>query len=216
MANIESTIRAFSADQVMKLTGLSKRQLVYWDDTEFFKPRFAAGSRTSPYSRIYSFKDVVGLRALGLLRNKYKIPLQHLRKVGEKLREYMHNPWSEIVLYVKGKEVVFEEPDTHRHRSVLEGQYVESIAIERVAHDVAAESEKLRDRTPEQFGQIYRNRYLVHNATVIAGTRIPTKTVWRFHAAGFSTAKIIEEYPALTEKDVEAAIAHEEKILKRA
>ena len=39
MVEITNIISAFSADQVVKLTGLTIRQLAYWDDLEFFKPR---------------------------------------------------------------------------------------------------------------------------------------------------------------------------------
>ncbi len=61
---------AFSADQVTKLTGLSKAQLHYWDETGFFSPRYAFENWRSPYSRIYSLKDVVGLRTLSVLRKE--------------------------------------------------------------------------------------------------------------------------------------------------
>lgn len=45
---------------------------------------------------------------------------------------------------------------------------------------------RLRDRQAEQLEQIFRNRYVVHNAWVISGTRIPTSAVWNFHQAGYS------------------------------
>jgi hypothetical protein len=42
MTEITNIISAFSADQVVKLTGLTNRQLAYWDDLGFFRPQFAA------------------------------------------------------------------------------------------------------------------------------------------------------------------------------
>lgn len=77
-----STIVAFTADQVCQLTELTKRQLGYWDRTAFFPPHYADGNRRRPFSRIYDFRDVVGLRTLALLRNKHNVPLQQLRKAG--------------------------------------------------------------------------------------------------------------------------------------
>ena len=74
-----------SDEHVQKLTGLTKRQLRYWDETGFFKPSFVEENPRLPFSRFYSFKDVVALRTLQLLRVQNNVPLQHLRKVAEKL-----------------------------------------------------------------------------------------------------------------------------------
>src|ERR1039458_5222204 len=80
-----SVLRAFSANHVVRLTGLSHTQLRYWDDTGFFRPRYALENRRSPFSRVYSFQDVVGLRTLNHLRKVHKISLQHVRKVARQL-----------------------------------------------------------------------------------------------------------------------------------
>src|SRR5688572_19368755 len=120
---MSDVVEAFSADHVVKLTGLSKAQLRYWDNTGFFRPRYAAEKRL-PYNRMYSFRDVVGLRTISMLRKEYQISLQHLRKVAKELSQYKDAPWSELKLYVLGKEVVFEEPETSQLRGVLDKQYV--------------------------------------------------------------------------------------------
>jgi len=208
-------VRAFSANHVVRLTGLSHSQLRYWDETRFFRPRYASENRRSPFSRVYSFQDVVGLRTLGILRKQYGIPLQQLRKVARELSQYRDQPWSELVLYVSDKEVYFREPESERLRGVLSRQYTH-LRLQSIIHDVAREAEKLKQRREDQVGQIERNRYIVHNAWVVAGTRIPTKAIWRFHLEGYSPKSIIKEYPALTEKDVAAALAHEEKVASRA
>jgi DNA-binding transcriptional MerR regulator len=80
-----NVVAAFNEDQVERLTGLTKAQLRYWDGTGFFQPKHADEDRRQPFSRLYSFKDVVALRTLGVLRNEHKVPLQHLRKVADKL-----------------------------------------------------------------------------------------------------------------------------------
>src|SRR5438128_6370446 len=107
-----SVIRAFSTFHVCRLAGLSLRQLSYWDKTEFFSPYYAYENRRSPYSRVYSFQDLVGLRVIAILRNDRKIPLQKLRRIAEELVKYHSRPWSGLVLYVVGKEVFFREPET--------------------------------------------------------------------------------------------------------
>ncbi|MFZ0694328.1 MAG: DUF433 domain-containing protein [Alphaproteobacteria bacterium] len=212
MTGTVNVIFAFSADHVVRLTGLSKGQLRYWDRTGFFAPTYAFENRRSPYSRIYSFRDVVGLRTISVLRNTYKISLQNLREVARELKRYMAEPWAGIVLYIVGREVHFREPATEKIRGVLSGQYVADIRLEEVANDMGIAASKLKERDTDQIGQIARNRYTQHNAWVIAGTRIPVKAIWRFHEAGYSTQAILKEYPILTERDVENAIEHERKL----
>lgn len=202
-------IRAFSAVHVCRVTGLSLRQLSYWDKTRFFSPYYASESRRGPFSRVYSFEDVVGLRAIAILRNDHQIPLQQLRKVAEYLSQYHERPWSGLVLYVAGKNVFFEEPSTRQVLKAGKPQYVFKLSLVRVADDVRAKAEQLRTRRPDQIGRIERNRNIVHNAWVISGTRIPTKAVWRFYGAGYDTSQIIREYPQLTPEDVQSAIDHE-------
>jgi uncharacterized protein (DUF433 family) len=51
----------------------------------------------------------------------------------------------------------------------------------------------------------------VHNAPVLAGTRVPTAAVWNLHRAGYAVGAILREYPRLKPADVEVAIAFEGK-----
>lgn len=211
-----SAIRAFSAFHVCRLTGLSLRQLAYWDDTKFFSPHYASDDRRSPFSRVYSFEDVVGLRVIAILRNDHKIPLQKLRKIAEQLSEYHPRPWSGLVLYVQGRKVHFKEPDTQRIRRVGHPQFVFPIALDNVIADVQSKADALRHRRDEQIGRLERHRNIVHNAWVVAGTRIPTKTIWRYHRAGYDTSAIIRDYPLLKPADISSAISHERRLARRA
>ncbi|HUY38457.1 MAG TPA: DUF433 domain-containing protein [Candidatus Binataceae bacterium] len=203
-------IRALTADQVVRLTDLSHAQLRYWDSTEFFKPAYGDDPR-APYGRVYSFRDVVGLRTLGVLRKYHGIPLQQLRKVARELSQYNESPWSELTLYVFRGEVHFREPETEKLRGALSGQYTH-VRLQSIIQDVVARAEKLKRRTPAQIGRIERNRYIVHRAWVVAGTRIPTRAIWNFMEAGYSRQAIIQEYPLLTEQDIRVALAHEKKL----
>ena len=85
MLDIGSVIAAFSEDQVQGLTGLTKGRLRYWAKTGFFRPSYAEDNPRLAFSRFYSFKDVVALRTLEILRVQNGVPLQHLRKVADKL-----------------------------------------------------------------------------------------------------------------------------------
>ncbi|MGI8857693.1 MAG: DUF433 domain-containing protein [Thermomicrobiales bacterium] len=208
-----STLVAFTADHVCRLTGLSKRQLGYWDRTDFFSPQFAGESRKRPFSRIYSFRDLVGLRAIALLRIKHGVPLQTLRRVGAWLLQHDDSPWSSLKFYVANRQVFFNDPLTGtRMAAIPEGQQVFPIEMEPIARDMEQAANQLRERISEEFGQITRNRYVVRNAWVLAGTRIPTSAIWDFHQAGFDAAAIIREYPRLTPQDIDAAITHEEML----
>lgn len=209
--NAESVISAFTEEQVERLTGITKRQLGHWDRTGFFKPSFGADDRRTPFSRIYSFMDVVSLRILNVLRNDIGVSLQHLRQVSEKLRHLDDERWTKTTLYVLNKKVLFSDPDTGQPREVVSGQYALGIPLDAVRAQTRADVERLYKRQDDQIGAVTQNRRIAHNAPVIAGTRIPTAAIKRFHDAGYTTAQIIEEYPDLTEQDVAAALAHEEK-----
>jgi len=204
---------AFSADQVRRLTGLSLRQLTYWDATEFFAPEYAPGYTYGPFSRVYSFRDVVGLYTIGLLRKKFKFSLQKLRSVGQYLRRYDDAPWSALALYVQAGDIVFRHPsDPGEYASALKpGQRVFPMEMELVARHVEVRANRLRWRRSHQIGKITRKRYVVHNAAVLAGTRIPTRAVWNLHVAGYDAEAIIREYPRLRPADVEAALTYERK-----
>lgn len=94
-------VLAFSAHQTSRLTGLSPAQLRYWDETGFFRPEYASGEKGRAYDRIYSFRNVVGLRTLSLLRNTHGLSLQHLRDVARRLEAYTAHPWSEVRLWIE-------------------------------------------------------------------------------------------------------------------
>jgi uncharacterized protein (DUF433 family) len=199
---------AFSEDQVERLTGISKRQLRYWDRTDFFKPQFAEENRRVAFSRVYSFMDVVSLRVLNVLRNQYSVPLQHLRRVAEALPQMSEAKWGSTQLFVFDRRVVFTEPGTAVYWEIVSKQYVIPIALQSVVTDTQRDIEALKERNENTVGRITRARNVCHNAWVIAGTRIPVAAIQRFSSAGYSVQEIKEEYPSLTDADIESAIQH--------
>ncbi len=208
MANVDNIVAAFTEEQVERLTGLTKAQLRYWDRTGFFAPYYGEENRRSPFSRIYSFKDVVGLRTLAVLRNQNNVPLQHLRKVAEKLSHLAGDLWTGTTLYVLNRKVIFHEPETGRPQEVLTGQYVLGIPLKVIIEDTRRDATKLTHRDRSQIGHIERRRFVSRNAEVVAGTRIPVATILHFLEDGFSPAEIVKEYPSLKEADIEAVIRH--------
>jgi uncharacterized protein (DUF433 family) len=199
-------ISAFTQEQVGRLTGISVAQLSYWDRTRFFEPSFAAENRRSAYSRIYSFHDVVCLQVLKTLRNDLGVSLPHLREVKARLSHLGHDAWTETTLYVVKKRVVFDDPESGKPREVVSGQYVLEIPLKIVSENMQSAVKKLWRRDPRNIGKISQNRRIAHNSRVVAGTRIPVKSIKEFSDAGYSIAEIIAEYPSLTEGDIAAAL----------
>ncbi len=204
-------IAAFTEDHAERLTGVSKRQLRYWDRTGFFRPSFGRENRRDAYSRIYSFKDITSLRVLNVLRNQYNVPLQHLRKVAVDLGHLSDTKWTAITLFVLNRKVVFVEPGTKLYREIVSKQYVIGIPLHVVVTDTERDIHSLRMRDPATVGQFARTRNISHNALVIAGTRIPVAAIKRFAEDGYSIQQIKREYPILTEADIKAAIRHESR-----
>jgi DNA-binding transcriptional MerR regulator len=203
-------LAAFTAEHICRLTGLSARQLSYWDRTEFFSPILLDEHKRRAFGRIYSFRDLVGLRTIATLRQEHGIPLQELRRVSEWLHQRCDTPWSSLRFALRGRRVVFHDPQTGRAVEPRgAGQEVLPIALEPIASEMRGASARLRDRQHEQIGHLSRNRYVVHNAWVVAGTRIPTTAIWHFHVAGFSPEAIIAEHARLTVDDIRAAIEFE-------
>jgi uncharacterized protein (DUF433 family) len=213
MSNLSSApvIRAFTDDQVSRLTHVSRTQLRYWDATGFFHPSLSSSNkeagRKSAYARIYSFRDIVSLKVLNALRNESKVTLQHLREVAVKLAELSEDKWLSTQLYVLKKRVVFKDGDIERYREVAGDQYVMGIALKIVSEGVEQDIERLSDRSA-QAGVIERRRNVNHNAVVVAGTRIPVAAIQRFAEDGFSKEDILREYPSLSELDVRAALSY--------
>lgn len=202
---MSNVVSAFTAEQVERLTQLSEVQLRDWDVAGFFKPAYASQNRRSPYSRVYSFEDVVGLRILAILRKTHKVSLQHLKAVALKLSETCDQPWSSLTLYVLNGEVHFKNPEG-KVQGAVSGQYAVPMPISSVVEDMRFQVEALKKRHEKSVGQIERHRYVANNETVVAGTRIPISTIRSFADEGFSELEIIQQYPSLTSEDVRAAL----------
>jgi uncharacterized protein (DUF433 family) len=209
-----SALLAFTVEHAARVTKVSERRIRYWDKTGVLSPSLARDTkRRLPYSRIYSFRDLVGLRTLGELRDQHHFSLQELRSVGEWLNDHYEQPWSTLRFYVLGHQIIFRDPDSEQFvASDPRGQAAIPFYLERIAVQTEAEARKLLDRGPEQIGEVVRNRYVLSNTPVLAGTRIPTSAVWDFYQAGYEPEAIIREYPRLTPLDIDRAIAFEQEL----
>lgn len=205
MQNSENVVSAFTDEQTARLTGLSVAQLRSWDRSGFFVPSMAADDRRVQFSRIYSFVDLLSLQVLRTLRKDMGCSLQHLRGVKTQLEALHDTSWSNTVLHVLNKKVVFHDKVKDEFYEPESGQKVFNIPLHVVRSDMRSAIKTLWVRDSSAIGKVSQKRRVVHNEIVIDGTRIPVRSIRDFLDAGYSTDRIIQEYPVLKVEDVEAA-----------
>ena len=209
MRSEDRVIGAFSEEHASELTGASRKQLREWDRIGLLRPSFGSGSTGLPYGRIYSFRDLVSLRVLGQLRNKYKVPVPHLQEVQRELGQLSDDPWSSTTLYVLKKRVVVSSPSARRKHEVGSGQQVLDVPLRVVITGMRDAVARLNERGDDKVGKIVHGKFVAQNRPVISGTRIPVDLIRSFIFAGFDTPAILREFPDLTAADVQAARAFE-------
>jgi len=208
----DSVTMAFTTDQVARLAGISRGRLRYWERTGTFEPTYVEARDSGPYRRIYSFQDLVNLRAIARLRVDFDVPLSELRSVTRYLREHRDSPWSELAVRVYGNHLVFRDPASGQWMTADPmGQLTFELAFEDVRNESERDARRLLNRSPEQHGQIKRNRNVMSNRWVFAGTRIPVYAVLDFHHAGYDRTRILAEYPTLSSEDIDAALVFAER-----
>jgi uncharacterized protein (DUF433 family) len=203
-------LQAFTDEQVVRLTGLTRGQLRAWDRKEFFAPHYGYADRRAPYSRIYSFQDVVGLRTIYKLRTEHQVSIQQLKKAAIELIRRGYGHWANTKIYVLKGQVHFQAPGA-KHAEGLEDGQLAMVPVIDVIQDIEARVRELSVRAKDQKGKVEQHKFVARNAPVIAGTRIPTAAIRRFRDAGYTIQQIIKEYPSLSASDVKAALKFEKE-----
>ena len=202
-------IGAFSEDQVSRLTGLTRAQLRRWNRSGFIRPEYLNDSNVrSPFTFIYSFKDLLKLRVLNQLRNVYSVPMGELRRVEATLEHLGDAKWTSQKLWVHNRRVVFEEPESLRKREVSTRQFVAEIPLAVVTTDARDDIRRMNERAKDQIGTIEKRRHVHSSEAVFAGTRIPVSAIVDYIAAKYTDDQILAEFPDLTKKDIAAARRH--------
>jgi DNA-binding transcriptional MerR regulator len=203
MRHETSIISGFSIEATAEMTGLTIGQLKLWDKTKFFQPSFADENRRLAYSRVYSFHDLASLQVLKTLRIDLGVSMQHLRDVKTKLAELPESSWTNTILYVVKKRVVFGDI-SGRKREIVGGQYIVDIPLEVIRRSMQNEVERVRKRGSADYGKSQRTKFVARNQRVIAGTRVSIKAIRTYIEDGFSNEDILSEYPTLSEQDIKA------------
>lgn len=208
----DNVLMAFTSEQMARLAGITQGRLRYWEKSDVFEPTYIEKRESGPFRRIYSFQDLVNLRAIAELRVQHKIPLHEVRNVTAYLRDYRDTPWSRLAVRVYGRHLVFRDPKTGTWMTANpKGQLTFEMEFAAVREASERDARQLMRRTPDHYGKLSRKRNVMSNQWVISGTRIPVSAILSFHEDGYTKAEILEEYPTLVEADVDAAITFEEQ-----
>jgi len=131
----------FNSKAVSKITGLSFRQIDYWDRTHFIKPTVSEASGYGSV-RLYSFNDLVQLRVAKTLMDK-GISLQKIRKAINYLKKNMpeiKKPLSELKFLTDGETIFVLTKDKKVIIDTLKsGQLVFSIALGEIVEGLEGE-----------------------------------------------------------------------------
>ena len=208
-SNTSTVIAAFTEEQVERVTGVTRRQLRYWA-ADLYGPSVKVDSADLSHLALYSFKDLVCLKVLNALRNDAKIPLQEIRRTKDRLNHLGEDLWSTTTLYVLGKRVVFDNPETGEKEEATSGQCVLQIPLKVVAGQIGTAVQAMRDRHADKIGKVERKKGVAQNQPVISGTRIPVRSIKAFARAGYAIGDINKQYPTLSRSDIEAALGYDE------
>lgn len=124
---------AYNVDTVIELTGLTARQIRYWDTTGLVSPSLQrAKGRGS--KRLYSFEDLVELRTVARLLTA-GISLQRVRKVVDyivRVRD-VARPLASLRFLVDGNDVFISSEDTLRWEDALRsGQILLIVPVDEI------------------------------------------------------------------------------------
>jgi DNA-binding transcriptional MerR regulator len=205
-------IQAFSQERASRITGLTVRQLEYWDQTDVLKPSIASHD-TRFLPRLYSYLDLVRLRVAKELRSRKMLPSQIRRMMRDLERIGFVEPLLTLryVAVKGGKEVFWIDPRTNQPmsaRAIEQQVQVFDLDLEDIRTGIQGKIAELLQREP---GKIVRVRGLRGKVPVLDGTRIPTARIYALAESGWSPERIQLALPHITDVDVSSALEFERK-----
>ena len=147
----------FTAQQACSLTGCTSHQLRYWDRVDLLRPSVQATGGRPGRRRLYSFRDLVGLRVIkSLLDNGMSV--QRVRRAWDYLRRTgdMDRHLSEVRLVTDGQSIFRVASDDDELVDALrDGQLAFFVAINEITLEVEEDVSRFElDR--EQFLEMLR------------------------------------------------------------
>jgi len=146
----------YSCQQVMSITGLSRRQLTYWRKTGLVTPRLQT---TGGHAR-YSFTDLIALKSARRLIDA-GISVQRIRKNIQSLTNFLPHcqaPLSELSLVVTGEVILVLHRETAFE--ALSGQeWIYPVA------ELEREAERIRGIEEPAQNELFQDQHLDLAAT---------------------------------------------------
>lgn len=131
----------FNTKTVIKITGLSMRQIDYWDRTHFIKPSISEATGYGSV-RLYSFNDLVQMKVAKTLLDK-GVSLQKIRKAIIYLKKNMpeiKKPLLELRFLTDGETIFVLTKNAKEIIDTLKsGQLVFAIALGEIVEDLKGE-----------------------------------------------------------------------------
>lgn len=198
---MDESAAIFTSTQTARLSGVSPTRLAQWYRKGLVTPRYVDDGWLG-VKYLYSFRDLVMLRTLLLLRETYNVSLQQLQQVNQFFQNHYEDPWTTLTLYVLDREVLFDEPTMWARMSgARPGQRVLSIDLAPIIGESHEDMALFQIRTSDEIGHLETRKRRLY----IAGTRIPADAVWEYLDAGYGEEDILRSYPTLTPSDIRAA-----------
>jgi DNA-binding transcriptional MerR regulator/predicted RNase H-like HicB family nuclease len=151
----------FNADTVRRLTGITYRQLDYWDRTGLVRPSIR-GAQGKGSRRVYSFQDVVEVRVVSRMLAS-GVSLLAVRKALRYLTQHFDHvvrPLAQLMLVADGKRVLVRMEDRpHLIDPTAVGQVVITVAVAAIAAELKSTVIELaapRGATFKLRGRTYR------------------------------------------------------------
>ena len=136
----------FNTKTISRISGLSARQVDYWDRTHFIKPSVSEASGYGSV-RLYSFNDLIQLKVAKTLMDK-GISLQKIRKAISYLKKNMpgiERPLSELKFLTDGETIFVLTRDKKIIIDTLKsGQLIFSIALGEIVESLKGDVLSLR------------------------------------------------------------------------
>ncbi|MGH2464326.1 MAG: DUF433 domain-containing protein [Candidatus Limnocylindrales bacterium] len=236
------TIEAFSQDLVRRITGLTRRQLEYWDELGLISPSVAQHDFPG-LPRLYSFRDVLQLKAAAEMRKRNVLPGEMKARIEELQARGVPDPLLTLRIVAETDEdpgvTLLGDPldatRSTRRRSPkrLHGRayWIDpasnnpmswrhseqpAIVFESTLKDLRSGlMATIQELTTREDGRVETVRGVQGKQPVIAGTRVPTRKVAELLDDGWGPDDVIAAMPHLTRRDVDAAAAFEEERRRR-
>ncbi len=204
MASATEELLAFPDTRAAKIARISLRRLRYWEENGLVTPSIKRQLSLHNTVRLYSFQDLLSLLVVSELRTERGMSLQHIRRLVKHLQSRGYeSPLRELKFATVGREIYFQHPDGAWEGDIRPDQIVLEKTI--LLDPLRARIDAATRRPAKDAGRVVRRRGVHGSKPIFAGTRIPVAAVQNYLQAGYELEAIIEEYPSLTEADIEAA-----------